>query len=262
MQFNKKTGFTIVELLIVVVVIAILAAITVVAYNGIQNRAKQSAVQSALSQATKKIMLYAVVNGDAYPIQLSEAGVQSDPKTTYQYSSDNSTSNRTFNLSVTTSDGLSYNTSNTQTSPAAGLYLGHSFAVWNKFDPSTSPLPAATLDALVFRNAAPSLRIAPSNPGVGVRGSPFAVTTGEVFEVSFWMQTDANWNGLMNNSKIRFGDPSVALKSCSYNGVKATWTYFSCSYTVPTGVSSLVVTVGNDGTVGNIWLDDFVITRR
>lgn len=38
-----KRGFTIVELLIVIVVIAILASISVVAYNGIQARAKDSA---------------------------------------------------------------------------------------------------------------------------------------------------------------------------------------------------------------------------
>ncbi len=44
----KARGFTIVELLIVVVVIAILAAITVVAYTGIQNRAHDAAVQSDL----------------------------------------------------------------------------------------------------------------------------------------------------------------------------------------------------------------------
>ena len=45
---NRYTGFTIVELLIVIVVIAILAAITIVAYTGIQDRAKESNVQSDL----------------------------------------------------------------------------------------------------------------------------------------------------------------------------------------------------------------------
>jgi prepilin-type N-terminal cleavage/methylation domain-containing protein len=45
MQINKK-GFTIVELLVVIVVIAILATISVTAYNGIQNRANNTAIQS------------------------------------------------------------------------------------------------------------------------------------------------------------------------------------------------------------------------
>ncbi len=51
----KQSGFTIVELLIVIVVIAILAAITIVAYNGIQNRAKASAAQSLANNIAKKV---------------------------------------------------------------------------------------------------------------------------------------------------------------------------------------------------------------
>ena len=56
MQWAKQTprGFTIVELLIVVVVIAILAAITVVAYSGIQNRTNDTAVQSDLANIAQK----------------------------------------------------------------------------------------------------------------------------------------------------------------------------------------------------------------
>ena len=53
---DRRRGFTIVELLIVVVVIAILAAITIVAYNGINDRAKASAASSAVQQAVKKVM--------------------------------------------------------------------------------------------------------------------------------------------------------------------------------------------------------------
>jgi prepilin-type N-terminal cleavage/methylation domain-containing protein len=53
-------GFTIVELLIVVVVIAILAAITIIAYNGIQNRANDSAVMTDLRQFGQKNQIYSV----------------------------------------------------------------------------------------------------------------------------------------------------------------------------------------------------------
>ena len=74
-QWAKHSGFTIVELLIVIVVIAILAAITIVAYTGIQDRAKQSALQSAASQASKKVAAFAVDNIDLYP--QDEAAFQS-----------------------------------------------------------------------------------------------------------------------------------------------------------------------------------------
>lgn len=49
---NKKytSGFTIVELLIVIVVIATLAAISIVAYNGIQDRARLAVAKSYASQ--------------------------------------------------------------------------------------------------------------------------------------------------------------------------------------------------------------------
>lgn len=61
---RRQAGFTIVELLIVIVVIAILATISVVAYSGIQNRANDSAVQSDLSNLAKKIQLAAADTGE------------------------------------------------------------------------------------------------------------------------------------------------------------------------------------------------------
>lgn len=63
---DRVSGFTIVELLIVVVIIAILAAITVVAFNGVQDRARNAQVVSDLNQLNKKIQMYAVENG-SYP---------------------------------------------------------------------------------------------------------------------------------------------------------------------------------------------------
>lgn len=63
---KKQHGFTIVELLIVIVVIAILAAISIVAYNGIQGRARDSKRHSDLASVMKALEMYHADNG-GYP---------------------------------------------------------------------------------------------------------------------------------------------------------------------------------------------------
>lgn len=63
---QPRAGFTVVELLIVIVVIAILATISVVAYNGIQNREHNTAVQSDLKNIATKIEMYYAEQG-IYP---------------------------------------------------------------------------------------------------------------------------------------------------------------------------------------------------
>lgn len=63
---KKQIGFTIVELLIVIVVIGILAAITIVAYNGVQNRANDTAIQADLRNIGGKFMEFKAIN-DAMP---------------------------------------------------------------------------------------------------------------------------------------------------------------------------------------------------
>ena len=63
---TKARGFTIVELLIVIIVIAILAAITIVAYNGVQNRAHSSAQKSTAVNLGKKLEAFNAVQG-VYP---------------------------------------------------------------------------------------------------------------------------------------------------------------------------------------------------
>ena len=63
-------GFTIVELLVVIVVIGILAAITIVSYTGISSKATVASLVSDLDNAKKQLSLYYVDNG-AYPASLT-----------------------------------------------------------------------------------------------------------------------------------------------------------------------------------------------
>lgn len=83
---TKQTGkgFTIVELLIVIVVIAILAAITIVAFNGIQDRSRASAVASAANQAAKKIQLYQAENS-TLPTSLATVGISDSGDIVHSY---------------------------------------------------------------------------------------------------------------------------------------------------------------------------------
>lgn len=63
---KTKSGFTIVELLIVIVVIGILAAITIVAYNGIQTRARNAQQISAAKAYLSAFASYVAIN-NSYP---------------------------------------------------------------------------------------------------------------------------------------------------------------------------------------------------
>lgn len=63
---NQK-GFTIVELLIVIVVIAILAAISIVAFTGIQQRGRDSARASDVSNIVKAVTAYTTEDNGAWP---------------------------------------------------------------------------------------------------------------------------------------------------------------------------------------------------
>lgn len=120
---KTNNGFTIVELLIVIVVIAILAAITIVAYNGIQERARVSAVSSALNQVNKKLGVFAV-DGNGYPADLATVGITNSDTVIYQYSYNNTANPATYCVTATTGT-TSYRVSSTAPSPTSGGCAGH-----------------------------------------------------------------------------------------------------------------------------------------
>lgn len=64
--YEKNLGFTIVELLVVIVIIGILAAISVVAYNGIQNQARDATISTDFANFQRKAELFRVDAG-RYP---------------------------------------------------------------------------------------------------------------------------------------------------------------------------------------------------
>lgn len=67
----RTQGFTIAELLVVIVVIGILASISIVSYSGITNRANTSSAQSTGRSVAQKVELYNIETG-RYPLTTSE----------------------------------------------------------------------------------------------------------------------------------------------------------------------------------------------
>ncbi len=113
---KSRSAFTIVELLIVIVVIAILATLTIVAYNGIQNGAKSSSLQSDLSQAAKLLETSKIKTpGETYPANLataeSTAGIKASGGNTYTYTAYNTSTgtNKGYCLQASI-NGLNYYT--------------------------------------------------------------------------------------------------------------------------------------------------------
>lgn len=118
--FKNSQGFTIVELLIVIVVIAILAAITIVSYNGITARARDTTLKSDLHNAVTVMGIDSTTNG-AYSLTAAGVnggkGLPASDGTSYSYHSDGTTYCITATSSYT---NTSYYASDSSPLPTSG----------------------------------------------------------------------------------------------------------------------------------------------
>ncbi len=117
-NIKANQGFTIVELLIVVVVIAILAAITIVSYNGITSQANASAAKSTAASVQKKIELF-YAEKSAYPTSKADLTTSSDSGKSYYIPS------TTLKLIATPVADTGKDTIRVQNCTAAGMVIGY-----------------------------------------------------------------------------------------------------------------------------------------
>ena len=125
-NLHTNPGFTIVELLVVIVVIGILAAITIVSYTGITSRAVLASLQSDLTNDAQLLKMYYTTYGSYPTAPLNGSNCPTAPNADNAYclkvSSGNtltySSSGTTFTLTNTNANGTAYGINNTS-SPVA-----------------------------------------------------------------------------------------------------------------------------------------------
>lgn len=271
---SSPKGFTIVELLIVIVVIGILAAITIVAYNGIQNRARVSTLTSSLSQLSKRLAAFAV-DGTGYPSSLSTINVNDTSAISYQYSVNNSASPATYCATATTG-ATSYMVSSTAPQPTAGGCAGHgqggAAAVTNivtnpSFETNTSSwsgggdqgAPIATRNS---GGPAGSFYISLSKAApVGSAQYNYVadnITAGNTYTLGFWAWADTpgTANVILARNNVSFS-PFINL---TFN-VTTTPTFITGTGVAPADSTQmrLRVTPKTDGTITHY--DGFIVTE-
>ena len=234
---KKQRGFTIVELLIVIVVIGILAAISIVAYSGIQKRAVAASLVSDLSSASKQLRLYQI-DTSAYPTGL-DCGVspavgticlRSSTGTSFtDYSLPSAGNGRLFCITATNNSQSYYVTNDGPASPGS-CPIFNGLVGWWRLNASAADASGGATDGIingatpaVGQNNQPNSAYAFNGTNQSINLNPtttFPVTTGTITLWAKLVDTGTNpqimfFYGASSEDGCS-GLPAIVLSTCGF----------------------------------------------
>ncbi len=269
---STNRGFTIVELLVTIVVIGIIAAITIVAYNEIQGRAAVVVLKSDLDTASAQLANDNLKNG-SYPANVNVAnygnGLSKSAGTIYQYNQDSTSyclsatsakaGNSVFHVSSSKGvieDGICSITN---------LILNPSFEVTTDWTSTGGDYVVHNSNAKANFGTYSGVRTV--NHAWGIWGEYFqhdyVVTPGATYTLSAYSLINI---GAVNISTILVAvqDDWTWIVSNTPHDNYGSWTRYSITWTQPVGQTIVRICLnanGDDTSVGTWYWDGVMLTQ-
>lgn len=259
---KPRSGFTLVEIIVVLVVLGILATITVVSYAAVTKDARHEAVIADAQGVGSLLTKFKAANG-RYPDSLSELTESPAGESTYQYSY--KASDNTYCVTASSSESSAYITSD-RTKARDGGCPGHGVngeaAVVNL---ATNPN-ATTTQGFGFAGASGGMSVQASG---GVSGGAFmrrsftaagnggsyfgtsttnlGVTPGKTYTASMYVKSSKT---VQQRIAIEWKDSSSILSSAtaSYVNIGTSWQRLNVTAVAPANAVRATVTVYTPGT--------------
>jgi prepilin-type N-terminal cleavage/methylation domain-containing protein len=202
---SVRRGFTIVELLIVIVVIGILASITIVAYSGVQQQARVVVLKNDMSTAATTLELTKVQEGTYPTSQLAaDAELKPSPGTVYQYTY---TAAESSYCLTGTNSGVAYMITTANPTLTAGVCPGHTAPSGGGSNPPAATVPSAPTAVSASggnAQAAVSWTLSSSDGGSTVSSYVVTASPGSFTATAGPAATTAVVTGLSNGTSYTF----------------------------------------------------------
>jgi Tfp pilus assembly protein PilE len=285
---THRFGFTIVELLVIIVVIAILVSITVVSYTMITDNAKHKTVETDAQGIAVYLNKYKADHG-SYPATLDLLDSKPKAESTFQYSYDATTNTYCVTASVTGAsayvqsgnsaakeggcpghgvDGESAVT-NLATNPSTEVNLG-----WSSNNGTTYP---RVIDTAVKRSGAQSMKSYGTSAGTTLlsmyapgassgNGNVLPSVNAGTYTQSLYFRADVPHTGRIAVAWRVGGVWSSSVSSATITGTAGQWTRVTQTFTVPANVefvrgAAYVVASSSQPASTPAWVDDYMLVE-